>query len=147
MVFAGGCKWENRLNGFLWNFWIDWMRLKEQGGAFDDFSFNASDPWSTFLFSGTVFVSNIIEKTGKQIFKKFPGYDWHNTTKRSRIFRPQIRLLHSVFVSVSNITDQCTNGFSWHLQYMSDITQGTVWMLRLTPCKQDFLYFLDPCSF
>ena len=127
---------------------------RDTGGTlkhFRDVTVNPLNPWSIYLFPGSVFVCNITQK-------RVNGFSW-NFYETSGMTKKIATLFHTclncftVFhlgapdVFLSNTTVKSMRGFSWSFHDVLALTQGTVWkylgMIGLTPWTQGS--FLGPC--
>ena len=138
-----------------WIFRKDSHDTKRNWNNFWDVMVNPLNPGSIYVFPGSVFLCNIMEKWVN-------GFSWNFMKRQARHKKLLARLFHicvdCFMIShlgardeiVSNTTVKLISGFSWNFQDMLALTQGTIWnilgIISLTPCTQgSFFYFLCPC--
>ena len=122
---------------------------------FQDVTVNPLNPGSIYLFPGSVFACNIMEKGVNGISWNF--YETLGTTQEiiSLTVSNLPRLLQGLRsrplnMFVSNTMVKSIGGFSWNFQDILAMPQEAIWnilgMIGLTPWTQgSFFYFLSPC--
>ena len=114
-------------------FWLIFRLMDMRKGiiCIRDVAINSLDLGLIFQFSGSVFVSNIME-TSKRIFMVFAGYAWHDMTNNWLDCLTPNLLFHGFpsrrdGVLVSIITIKWMNGSWWNFQDRLAMIQGIFW--------------------
>ena len=122
------------------------MRFSDKDGLdtrsnlehFRDVAVNPLNPGSIYLFSGSSFVCNIMEK-------RVNGFSWflwnvRHDTRNNQLNCFTVSHLGAPGVFVSNTTVKSMSRFLWNFQDMLAMTHGTIWnileMIGFTPWAQ-----------